>query len=349
VNWNSVALQVTLSAKPDPPREARSVAMVQLAVLDAVTTSDGDPAVIAAAARDVLAALYPARAAELATLAPGEPSAAARTVLAGRAHDHADDPTTLTPVEEVGRWRPTPPAMAAAVDAGWGRVTPFLLGRGDRFRPAAPDPLTSAAYTRDFRELVDVGSVTSTTRTADQTQAAQFWKATAAQEWDALARNLAIAEHLSVLRTAHLLAELSLAQADAAIAAWDTKFTYLQWRPITGIRLAADDGNPDTTPLADWTPLIPTPPFPDYVCGHTALGGASQRVLEHWFGAGERDDLALTSPALPGVTRHWPTFAALGQEVLDARVWGGVHWRTSCERGRTLGEQVGSWTLTHAP
>jgi hypothetical protein len=239
--------------------------------------------------------------------------------------------------------------LAPALEPGWGRVTPFVLDRGDRFRPPAPYALTSVAYGKDFAEIAAVGSAASGTRTADQTEAALFWRATAAQEWNALARSLAAVEHLSVTETARLLVALNTAEADAAIAAWDAKFTYRQWRPVTGIREAADDDNPGTAPVVDWTPLLLTPPFPDYVCGHTALGGAAQVVLERWFGAGPRSGLSLTSPALPGVTRHWSTFEAIGDEVGNARVWGGVHWRTSCERGRVLGEKVGSYVLAHSP
>ncbi|HUR74638.1 MAG TPA: vanadium-dependent haloperoxidase [Sporichthya sp.] len=382
--WNVVALRTV--APYDPPREARALAIVHVAIADALSGLHGrwaplvepsgaassagvigegtDAAAVAQAARDTLVALYPDKRADLdaafARSIGGLPSGAAQetgrsagrraadAVLAWRAHDHAEDQVTVADDTTPGHWRATPPALAAALDPGWGQLTPFVLRRGDRFRPPAPPSMTSEVYTRDFREIVEIGAASSTVRTPDQTAAAQFWKATATQEWNTLARGLVTAEHLSVPDTARLFAQLNLGEADAAIAAWDAKFTYRQWRPITGIREAAADGNAATTEVADWTPLIPTPPFPDYVCGHSALGGAAEGILGRWFGAGPRSDLDLTSPAAPGLTRHYATFAAIGDEVLNARVWGGVHWRSSCEQGRELGGQVASFVLAHS-
>ena len=178
-----------------------------------------------------------------------------------------------------------------------------------------------------------VGSETSTIRTADQTTTARFWVATGPQLWNQPARQLAAAGHLTVTETARLFAHLSFAEADAAIAAWDAKFTFGQWRPVTGIREAAADGNRATAPDPEWTPLLPTPPFPDYVCGHSSLAGAAQAVLESYFGRRPGGTLRLTSAATPGVTHEFSTFRAIADEVVDARVWAGVHWRTSCTAG----------------
>jgi hypothetical protein len=251
-------------------------------------------------------------------------------------------------VATVGKWRPTPPALASALDPGWAQVSPFVLRRQAQFRAEAPYGLTSPAYTRDFDEVRAMGSASSTARTADETATARFWAATAPQEWNQLVGQLAAARHLSVIDTARLYAQLNFAEADAAIAAWDTKFHYGQWRPITGIREAGSDGNPATSADPQWTPLLPTPPFPDYVCGHSALGGAAEAVFEHWFGRRPGITLTLTSDALPGVTNRYPTFKAISDQVVNARVWGGVHWRTSCAAGRTLGTKVGRFVTANA-
>ena len=377
VDWNRLALQATATGPYDPPRESRTLAMVQGAVFSAVDSITGrfrrslatapaaegasQTAAVAAAAHDVLVAVYPPQraaldAAERATLdgvpdgngeqagiAAGQEAAA--RMLARRAGDHADEPAAYTPVPATGIWRPTPPASAPALDPNWASVTPFALDRPSQFRAPSPYALTSRAYARDFAEIKAVGSAASPVRTPDQTAAARFWAATAPQEWNQLVPPLAAARHLSRLDTARLYAQLNFAEADAAIAAWDTKFHYGQWRPITGIREAADDGNPATTADAQWTPLLATPPFPDYVCGHSALGGAAEAVFERWFGPRPRLPLTLTSASTPGVTRRYPTFAAIGDEVVNARVWGGVHWRTSCDAGRTLGRRVGRFVV----
>ncbi|MCA1842202.1 MAG: vanadium-dependent haloperoxidase [Actinobacteria bacterium] len=373
VDWNVLELRTTAQAPVDPPRESRTLAMVQAAVFDAVNSITGgyrryltgEPAppeaspeaAVAAAAHDVLAAVYPPQRASLdeayraslatvpdgpaedAGIAVGEHAAA--RILEERAGDGADNPGEQPEDAGLGKWRPTPPAGAPALDPAWGRVRPFVLQRPSQFRPEAPYRLTSEAYARDLSEVKAVGSASSATRTAEQTEAARFWAATASQEWNQLAGQLTAARHLSLVDTARLYAQLNFAEADAAIAAWDTKFEYQQWRPVTGIREADTDGNPATEADSDWRPLLATPPFPDYVCGHSSLAGAAEAIFEQWFGRRPGITLALTSAALPGVTHRYPTFQAVSDEVTNARVWAGVHWRTSCVTGRTLGRSVG--------
>jgi len=386
VHWNVVALRATAAAPVDPPRETRSLAMVQGAVFDAVNSITGgfDPylaavpappdasttAAATAAGHDVLAALYPAQQAELdeeyrASLAgvpdgPGKDAGvdtgrqAAAHMLSRRAGDGADEAAataeTAEPTERtepaVGTWRPTPPGMRQALEPGWGQVTPFALQHGSQHRPEAPARLTSEAYARDFDEVKAVGSETSTTRTAEQTTTARFWAATGPQGWNQPAHQLAIAKHLSVTEAARLLAQLSFAEADAAIAAWDAKFTFRQWRPVTAIRQAEADGNPATTADPHWTPLLVTPPFPDYIAGHSTLAGAAEAVLESWFGRRPGITMTMTSAAAPGVTHRFSTFRAISDEVGDARVWAGVHWRTSCATGRAVGRKIGRFVST---
>jgi hypothetical protein len=163
--------------------------------------------------------------------------------------------------------------------------------------------------------------------------------ATGPQNWNPLARQVAIAGRLTLAQSARALALLNLAGADAFIAAWDAKFTWNQRRPVTAIRAAGD---------AAWTPLLTTPPFPDYIAGHTTYGGAAERVLERLFGRVPGTPLQLRSAGASGVLKSYRTFAQISQEVVDARVWGGVHWRSSCVRGRAVGQQVGDYVVDHA-
>ena len=134
---------------------------------------------------------------------------------------------------------------------------------------------------------------------------------------------------------------LHLAMADAFIAGWDAKYTYSQWRPVTGIPAADGDGNPRTPSTPGWTPLLVTPPFPDYPAGHAICAGAAELVLARLFGPNPGISLELTSATAPGVVVHASTVGAIARGVLDARVWGGVHWRTSCDAGSRMGRRIG--------
>jgi hypothetical protein len=183
-------------------------------------------------------------------------------------------------------------------------------------------------------EIKEIGSANSATRTPAQTDLARFWVETAAQHWNAAARQVAVAQHRSLLEDARAFALLNLAGADAFIAAWDAKFIYRQWRPITA--------------LPGWTPLLVTPPFPDYVAGHTTYAGAAEKVLGHVFGRNPGVVMTLTSRTAPGVVETFASFEDMARGVVDARVWGGIHWRTSSTRGRSLGAQVGSYVAHHA-
>jgi len=241
---------------------------------------------------------------------------------------------------------PTPPAFRAALDPGWGLVTPYFLRSGSQFRPGPPPALTSAAYRRDFDEIKAIGSATSTTRTPRQTDIARFWVATAPQVWNQAAQQLTLQRGLGVTPAARLFALLNAAGADAFIAAWDAKFTYGEWRPVTAIRAADTDGNADTAPDPAWAPLLVTPPFPDYPAGHTTYAGAAETVLTSVFGD-HPGAFTLRSATAPGVELTYTSFAAVAADVVDARVWGGIHWRTSSEMGRSLGQKVGGYAVAH--
>jgi hypothetical protein len=378
LDWNAIALRTTAAGPFDPPLETRSLAMVHLSMFEAVNSitrefrpylaSASAPAgasaeaAAAAAAHRVLVRLYPAQqpaldAALAETLAPlpsaassdgiGVGVAAADRLLAARADDGADEAVRaeFTPRSGPGSWVPTPPAFRPALDPGWGLVTPFLLESADQFRPKPPPPLASARYAADFAEVRELGAAVSTSRTQAQTDLARLWVTTAPQVWNPVARQAAIARGLETTEAARLLALLNLAGADAFIASWNAKFLHEQWRPVTAIRAAEDDGNPDTAADPEWTPLLVTPPFPDYVAGHAVYAGAAARVLADVLGEPPGIFLAVTSPTAPGVQVTYATFEAIADGVVDARVWGGVHWRTSCTEGKRVGEKIGRYAV----
>lgn len=378
VDWNVIALSTSAAAVFNPPVETRNLAIVQAAVYDAVVAITGGyhpyvsalktarsasaVAAVATAAHDSLVALYPSQQAALDTtytnylnkLGDGPDVTAgidvgrkaAACILARRSADGSSNVVSYTPGTAPGDWQPTPPLFHAALDPGWGKVTPFLLRAGDQFRPGPPPSLMSDTYTNDFNEIKSVGAAASITRTADQTATAQFWVSTAPQLWNQVAQQLALAKGLSVAQTARTFAALNLAGADSFIAAWDAKYTYNQWRPVTAIQEAANDGNPNTAPDLSWTPLLVTPPFPDYPAGHATYGGAAEIVLTDIFGSSP-GTFHIVSATAPGVVHQFDSFDSVASEVVNARVWGGIHWRTSCTVGRALGQQVAKYDLQH--
>jgi hypothetical protein len=381
LDWNIVALKTTAAAPFNPPVESRSLAIVHAAMFDAINSIIGEfrpyavelsaskgaspDAAAAAAAHFALVRLYPAQRAPLdaayAASLSGIPDGSAKTdgltvgeevaakILAMRANDGAEAAIVAPykPGSAPGDWVPAPPAFRPALDPGWGTVRPFFLREGSQFRPEAPPTLTSPQYTGDFNEIKEIGNLTSGTRTQDQTDLARFWVSTAPQVWNPAARQVAIAQGLTLSQNARAFALLNVAGADAFIASWDAKFANNQWRPMTAIRAADSDGNPETIADPSWTPLLVTPPFPDYIAGHTTYAGAAEEVLEHVFGARPGIVIKLKSATAPGVVEAFTTFDEIAEGVVEARVWGGIHWRTSSVRGRWVGQQVGNFAVHH--
>ena len=377
LDWNIVTMRTAAAAPFNPPLESRNAAIVHAAMFDAVNSivrefhhyavklrapAGASPeAAAVAAAHFALVQLYPdqrealdAAYADSLVVIPSGPGkangitlgeAVAARILNIRSAEGAAAAITAeyTPGVGPGFWIPTPPAFLPALDPGWGSVRPFLMEDECQFRPGPPPALTSRRYTRDFDEIKEIGSSTSTTRTPEQTGVARLWIATGAQNWNPIARQVAVAHRLTLSQNARAFALLNLAGADAFIAAWDAKFTYSQWRPVTAIRATASDGNPETIEDASWTPLLATPPFPDYIAGHTTYGGAVAKVLEHVFGKNPGVVMTLTSQTAPGVVQTYTTFKAIAESVVDARVLGGIHWRTSSVRGRIVGEELGRY------
>jgi hypothetical protein len=191
-----------------------------------------------------------------------------------------------------------------------------------------------------------MGSADSTARTADQTQFSIFWAGNPIGFWNRTALQVAEPRDLSLLENALLLTQLNLALADAYICCWDAKYTYVFWRPITAIQLGGTDGNDATVPDPTWTPLLPTPPFPEYPSGHSVTGGAAAAVLAAWFG--DQTAFSITSETLPGVTRYFTSFSQATDELNDARVFSGAHFRTAVNVARELGRQVAEYILNNA-
>jgi hypothetical protein len=249
-----------------------------------------------------------------------------------------------------GVWRPTPPGFAPFFDPWLSQVRPLLLDSPDQFRPPGPPALTSNAYATDFAEVRDYGRNTGSLRTPTQTETALFFSDIGVGPLQASLRDLVTRRSMNISDSARLFAAVDMSLADAIVASWDGKFHYGFWRPVTAIQLADDDGHPDTDAVQGWTPLVVTPPYPDYPSGLTPVVGALSRTLSRLLGDG-RVDLNITSTAagLPGppLTRHYEFAAELNRDVVDARVWSGIHFRTADVVGNAVGTKVGDWALDH--
>ena len=386
-DWNHIMLEATLAPPATPaPVSTRSTAIVQAAVFDAVNGIDpqytpihvsrtgprnaSKRAAAVQAAYAILIRLYPAqsdildqqRSASLMGISRGWGAERSESIQKGigwgqtvadaiwawRSNDgFAQTLPPFTGGTAPGEWRPTPPASAPGLTPQLAHVTPWVIQSPSQFRPSAPPALDSAEYTADFNEIKVMGSNSSTSRTADETDAALFWNPGNPPDfWDPVAVSLADKHHFNLLQTAHLLAEVNLAMSDSIIGCWDAKYTYVSWRPITAIQLADTDGNPETLADPTWTPLLVTPPFPGYPSAHSCASGAAAAVLSHYFG--DTTAITVTNDALPGQIRSFGSFSAALEEVKNARVFGGIHFRTDCNAGQALGNAVGKYIVKHS-
>ena len=267
-------------------------------------------------------------------------------MLALRANDGSATAVTYTPGTGAGVWIPTPPANAAALLPQWGNVTPFALTSGSQFAPSSIPALNSTAYANALNQVKDLGSATSSSRTADQTNIAKFWAdgagtATPPGHINKIAQAAADSQHNTLVQNARLFAEINVAMADAAITAWNAKFATNFWRPVTAIRAADIDGNANTTADATWTPLLTTPPFPTYVSGHSTFSGAGAAVLKSFFG---RDNIAFTlgSEDATVPNRSFTSFSQAAQEAGISRIYGGIHFSFDNVDGLAAGTKIGN-------
>ncbi len=364
----------------------RGFAMTQIAVHDALnsidaryeTYSDVDraaagasaAAAVAASSRVVLLALAPTQSVVITArynsemggclsqacldgIAAGE--AAGNAILLRRIGDGFATPhLPYTLAAGPGVYQPTPVTPPATLpnplvlNAGLAKALPFALDSGSQFR-ADPSPifdLTSEEYTRDYNEVKRVGALNAEAlgdRTPEQSAVARFWPGGGAN-WNAVIRVIVADRGLDEWELARLFALNGIAGADALIAVFDTKFAYNFWRPVTAIRYTGDDGNPATTPDPAWLSYQNTPPYPDYTCGLTTATGAATEVLRRYFGT---DDVGYTFTTPTGITRTFTSLSQAAADAVDARVFGGMHFRTGCVQGVRHGEKVGRFVFEH--
>jgi hypothetical protein len=273
--------------------------------------------------------------AKLAGLAVGEKAAA--VILASRLDDGAATAETYRPHTTAGVYVPT--VIPAAPQ--WPQRKAWLMTSSAQFRPGPPPALTSAVWARDYNEIKALGAKHSTRRTAEQTEIARFWEATLPPIYHGLVRSLATLPGREVTQNARLLMAVTQATDDALIAVLDAKYHYHFWRPVTAIRNGDIDGNDATEREPSWTPFIDTPMHPEYPCAHCIVSGAVGTVLQAEIGPGPMPTLTTTSVTAKGAARSWTTIDAFMQEVAEARIYDGVHYRTSTEVGTAMGKQIG--------
>ena len=379
LQWNQQALEAIRMTVMDPPLAARVLAMVSLAQYDTLAAIDGTPAylihetatgpisvdvALAKAAYTVLYAVFPSQRqafdatlnALLGTIADGAAKNNAIAlglsigsgILAVRSNDGSDDFVDYPGSTDVGMWRPDAPMFDVASEPQWGGVTPFAITSADEFLPDAPPALDSAEYAQSVNEIQSLGSATSSTRTADQTEIAQFWadgkgSYTPVGHWDLIAQQVALSAGNSLSSNVRLFAELNVAMADSGIVAWDAKYTFGLWRPIDAIQNADQDSNAATIADPNWTPLLITPSFPEYVSGHSTFSAAAAAILAATFG----DNTAFSNGAftLPGVTRNFTSFTQAAEEAGRSRIYGGIHYEFTNQAGQQLGREVAAAVL----
>ena len=275
-------------------------------------------------------------------IATGE--AAAVALLEARAGDGRFGSFLFTVGTLPGEWRPT---SGVNDPFGWLKdVTPFVLRSPDRFRGRAPHGLTTRAYAADFNEVKAVGSVGSAVRTPEQTASAQYWGLTnATATISSILRSIANGQGGTLADHARLLARAYTNAADALIVTWRDKARYSFWRPVTAIQEAASDGNPATEADPTWQSLIVTPPYPDHPSGLSALGCAVADTMQHFFG---RDEATFSGTTSGNVTRTFTSFSEVCADIVDARVWSGIHFRFADEEGAKIGRRVAHWGNRHA-
>jgi len=377
-SWDATGAQAFTAAGLTPAEGHVIFAYVAIAVYDAVMAVEGgykpfandvDAPDDASAEASVVAAAYsilahylpgqratildPARTTSLATIPDGASETTgvaigervAGLLIAQRADDGFRAPVTYTPPNPPipGVWIPT-----GAVPLGpyLGLMRPFALDSADVFRPKGPPGLSSKKWARDYNEVKEIGSSTSTTRTAEQTLAARFWAEPPVQQARGSFRKVVLDHHLDVVEAARFMAMISVVYADALIACFDAKYHYAFWRPITAIRAGDTDGNEATVGDSGWSPLLAvTPNHPEYPSAHSCITPAGGRVVARFLGTKKID---LTVPSLTGLgDRHFARVKDLQDEVGNARIWGGIHYRSAVEDGIAIGKKTVNQVLAH--
>ncbi len=265
----------------------------------------------------------------------------AMKLIKSRANDGNDTVDGFRPVTAPGVYTETMPIY------GWKFATmrPFAMSSPDRFRPQPPIALNSEEWASNYNEMKELGGKDSTKRTRRQTEDARFWLMVVPGSNQPLARQIAIKKGMSVVEAARFMALVTIAEMDALIAVFDAKFHYTFWRPITAIRNGDIDGNPATERVATWQPIDITPPHPEYPCAHCIGSGAESSAIATILGTDEIPEVALTSPTMPGVTHRFTNLHAFNEEVSEARIVAGFHWRFSTVVGKSMGWKIGAYTV----
>jgi hypothetical protein len=378
-NWDAVGTQAFSAAGLTPAEGHVIFAYVAIAVYDSVMAIEGgyrpfavdlDPprgasaeAAVAAAAHRTLAHYLPAQAptiidpaytASLATIPDGRAKtvgiavgeAVANLFIADRADDSFRTPVTYTPPSPPipGVWLPT--ATTPPIGPYLGLMRPFSLESADQFRPEGPPSLSSTEWAREYNEVKEIGSSASTTRTGEQTLAARFWAEAPVQQARGSFREFVLDHELDVRQAARFMAMISVVYADALIACFDAKYHYAFWRPTTAIRAGDTDGNAATIGDPAWSPLLPaTPNHPEYPSAHSCITPAGGRVIAQFLGTRRID---FTVPSLTGLgDRHYDRVRDLDRDVGNARIWGGIHFRSAIEDGIAIAKKTVNHVLGH--
>ncbi len=383
LDWNKIAVDTLIAQAQSPFAQARYMSIVQLAVFEAVNaiTHDYEPylgtvvapegasvdaAAIEAAYRVLVnyfpanAAIGPARAASLAAIPDGQAKtdginvgadAAARMILL-RSADGSSPPQFFLPTSlDPGVWQPTPSCPAAGgINFQWQFITPFGVPStpGSQawmapFFPAPPPEITSSQYAKDFDEVAAVGRVGSTERPQDRADVARFYAASSTGLlFNQAARQIAVAQNRSLSHSARALALLNMASNDAFIVSFATKYYYQLWRPETAIHRADEDNNRKTDRDTTYLPFITTPCFPSYPSNHASGSTASGEMMRRIYGAGGHD-ITLSNPAVPSVVLHYTSFQKILDDVDDARVYGGIHFRFDQDAGGKMGREIATY------
>jgi len=379
--WSGLALQAIRNESSTPPLAARNLAIVHIAIYDAVNSIEQgnepylldsselfDASLTAAAVSAAywsLSFLYPSHEALFddafdrylaetpANMARENGinigAEAAFTILGWRDSDGSSTTVPYIPLFDPGAWQRTPPTFRPPELPQWPYVTPFVMTDGGQFRPDGPPSLSSTQYTRDFLLTKILGGLDSTNRTAEQTLIARFWSdfsftVTPPGHWNQIAQNVATNHGNTLAQNARLFALLNIAMADAGIVSWDAKYAYNFWRPVTAIREADTDGNPDTEIGPSWTPLLNTPPFPEYTSGHSTFSGAAAAILAAFYGT-DHIPFTVGSDTVSGVLRCYDSFEAAAEEIGMSRIYGGIHFLSADLDGLEAGREVGEFVF----
>ena len=377
-DWDekAIAAVVPLASVPSPytPYAAyRMMGIVHVAMFDAVNSIEpryrpylvqlpadratSKEAAAAAAAAAILASIDAKTAGEikvaLASYLASIPDGAAKSdgvklgeavaarVLEARANDGSNAPDDYRPRTTPGVY------VATSIMRGpmWPRVKPFAMTSPSQFRPGPPIALDSKEWATDFNEIKDYGGRNSAKRTAQQAETARFWLVSGPVGYHPFLRQLVTAKQLGVVESARFMALAGIAINDALIAVLDAKYHYNFWRPVTAIRNGDTDGNAATDREATWQPLADTPMHPEYPCAHCILSGSVAGVVKAALGTVDIPEIAITSPTAPGVTHRWTNMTAFTEEVANARIWAGFHYRFSTRVGTEMGYQIGEYVV----